>query len=106
MTTWLVIVAVGAGSYVFRVLPIILDRGRASSPRFERAIAHAGTAALAALTVAGLRRGSPTAGDVPGLVCAAAAALAFAVRGASMVRVLLAGSIAYAVVLGGTALVT
>jgi branched-subunit amino acid transport protein len=88
MTAWLVILSVGAGSYVLRALPIALDGRFTRSPSFERTITHAGTAAIAALIVVGLRRGSSAEADIPVLAITVAVALAIAIRGGSMLRVL------------------
>jgi branched-subunit amino acid transport protein len=99
MTTWLVILAVGAGSYVFRALPVMVDARWLRSPRFERTIGYAGTAALAAL-IAGGFRGSATSPATTAAVAAAAAAAVFvSVRTRSMYRIMLTGAAAYAAVL-------
>jgi branched-subunit amino acid transport protein len=100
MTTWLVVLAVGAGSFVLRAVPLLLGSRWVPTPRAERTMAYAGTAAVAALTVSAMRRGAPAAGEILGIATAAAVALPLAVRGASMVRVLLTGSGAYVAVLG------
>ena len=96
--TWVVIVAVGIGSYLLRVLPLFVGGRLLASPRAERIIANAGAAALAALIVTGLDRSAAAATDtVPTWLCAAVA-LVVAVRGGSMQRVLAAGAITYAAV--------
>ncbi len=92
MTTWLVILAVGAGSYLLRVLPIVLDGRGVSSPRFARTLGHAGTAALAALVAVGFRGAATSPPDAVATVLAAAGALVVALLGGSMLRVLLAGT--------------
>jgi branched-subunit amino acid transport protein len=94
--TWVVIVAVGVGSYLLRVLPLFVGGRYLASERAERVIAHAGTAALAALIVTGLDRSAGTATAVVPTWLSASAAMAVAVRGGSMQRVLAAGAIAYA----------
>ena len=96
--TWVVIVAVGVGSYPLRVLPLFVGGKFLASPRAERIIANAGAAALAALIVTGFDRSAASATDtVPTWLCAAVA-LGVAVRGGSMQRVLAAGAISYAAV--------
>lgn len=96
--TWFVIIAVGVGSYLLRVLPLFVGGKHLTSPGAERVIANAGTAALAALIVTGLDRAAATSTDViPTWVCAAAA-LAAAVKGWSMQRVLAVGAATYAAV--------
>jgi branched-subunit amino acid transport protein len=106
MTTWLVILAVGAGSYALRVLPLLLDGRWPTAPAFERAMAHAGTAGLAALAAVAFDHEATTPRALAGLAVAAVAALVIAVRGGSMLRVMVAGAGAYAVVMGVTALVS
>ena len=96
--TWLVIIAVGVGSYLLRVLPLFVGGRVLGSPRAERIIAQAGTAALAALIVTGLHRSASTTTDFAPTWLSAAAALAVAVRGGSMQRVLAAGAITYAAI--------
>lgn len=94
--TWIVIVSVGIGSYALRALPIFAGGRLLASPPVERLIAHAGTAALAALIATGLRSGAVGGDAAPALV-AATAALVVAIRGASMLRVLFAGAGGFAV---------
>ena len=103
--TWVVIIAVGVGSYLLRVLPLFVGGKYLSSPRAERIIAQAGAAALAALIATGLHRSASTTTDFAPTWLSAAAALAVAVRGGSMQRVLAAGAIAYAAVWAGLSLI-
>ena len=94
--TWVVIIAVGIGSYLLRVLPLFVGGRYLTSPRAERIISNAGAAALAALIITGLDRSAGTSTDViPTWICAAAA-LAAAVKGWSMQRVLGVGAVTYA----------
>jgi branched-subunit amino acid transport protein len=104
MTTWIVVIAVGVGSYLLRSLPVLLDARWTSSPQVERVISHAGVAAVAALIVTGLHRGSTSPVATAAVVAAATVALVFSLRRASMLRVLLAGFVVYAVVNGAAAL--
>ena len=94
--TWMVIVAVGVGSYLLRVLPLFVGARYLGSPRAERVIGHAGTAALAALIATGLDRSAGSATDFAPTWLCAAAALIVAVKGGSMQRVMAAGAITYA----------
>jgi branched-subunit amino acid transport protein len=96
MTTWTVILAVGVGTYVLRVLPLFVGERYLSSPRAERIISHAGTAAFAALIASGLDRSIAAGTDAVATWLCAAAALFVALRGGSMLRVLGAGAITYA----------
>jgi branched-subunit amino acid transport protein len=100
VTTWLVMTAVGVGSYVLRAAPVVLDARWLRSRRVEQAIAHAGTAALAALIAVGLRRSATSPTDTMTVGVAAATAALVAVRGAKLHKVLLAGAVAHAAVLG------
>jgi len=106
VTTWAVIVAVGLGSYALRALPLLLDGRWSGSARFERAIAHAGTAGLAALVAGGLRHSATSPAEALALAVAVAVGVVVAVRGGVMVRVLLAGGVAYGVVLVAAAVTT
>jgi branched-subunit amino acid transport protein len=99
VTTWLVMAAVGLGSYVLRALPVVLDARWLRSPRVEQAIAHAGTAALAALIAVGLRHSATSITDTVTVGAAAATALLVAVRGGPLHKVLLAGAVASASVM-------
>jgi branched-subunit amino acid transport protein len=99
MTVWMVVVAVGLGSYVLRTLPLLAGRRWLGSMRVEGAVAHAGTAALAALVVGGLRGASATPGPAVAVLAAAGIALVVARRRASLLRVLAAGFGTYFVVL-------
>ena len=47
--TWLVILAVGAGSFVFRLGPLLVFERISLTERGDRVIRHAGTAAITAL---------------------------------------------------------
>jgi branched chain amino acid efflux pump len=81
MTAWLVVAAVGAGSYLFRISMIGLVGRRGSSTRFERASQFALPSAFAALAAGAVTVTSAGAG-VPDAVAplAAVAAAAVAVR--------------------------
>ena len=94
--TWVVIIAVGIGSYLLRVLPLFVGGKYLTSPAAERIIGNAGAAALAALIVTGFQRSAATSTDtIPTWICAAAA-LTASVKGWSMQRVLLVGALTYA----------
>jgi branched-subunit amino acid transport protein len=92
VSTWLAVAGVGAGSYLLRLVPLLaLGRTTLSAPA-QRRINHAGTAALTAIVVGGLRH---PAGHGVGTALACAAGAAVAVRGASMPRMLLVGGAVY-----------
>jgi branched-subunit amino acid transport protein len=101
MTTWLVILAVGAGSYAFRALPVLLDGRWSRSARFEQTIGYAGTAALAALVATGFRGSATSATTTVAVAAAAAVAVVVSVRSRSMYAILLAGASVYAAVMAG-----
>lgn len=90
MTSWGVFVAVGFGSYVFRVLPLVARRDGELPERADRCIQHAGTAAITALLVSSML-GAAGAVPLPVIVGSVIAGLTAAVRGASMLRVVLVG---------------
>lgn len=98
MSTAVAILAVGAVSYVFRVVPLLTVGRLHVGPRLCRTIRHAGVAAVAALLAASLRGGGQGAVD-PTLAIAAAPSLWLAARGATMLRVVGVGAAAYALVI-------
>ena len=94
--TWIVMLSVGLGSYMLRALPLFVGERWLASPKVERLISHAGSAALAALIATGLRRAAVTTDETVAVVLAAGTALAMTIRGGSMQRVLVAGALVYA----------
>lgn len=86
--TWLVMLAVGVGSYVLRALPVFAGERVLASPAVERVIGYAGTAALAALVTTGLRAVPDRPGQTVLTLAVGAAALTIAVRQGSVLRVL------------------
>ena len=95
MTTLLVVLAVGAGSFLLRVGPLlVLERARPPAS-FERSVRHGGLAAIAAL-VALSTRDVASGGSPVAAVVATGAAAALAARHASMLVVLAAGAAVYA----------
>jgi branched-subunit amino acid transport protein len=98
MSTAIAILAVGAVSYVFRVVPL-LTVGRLQVGRhLSRTIRHAGAAAVTALFAASLSGGGRHGALDPALVIAVVPSLWLAVRGAPMLRVVGIGAAAYALV--------
>ena len=89
--TWLVILAVGAGSFVFRLGPLLVFQRITLTERGDRVIRHAGTAAITALIVVSTQaRARP--GAPPCRRCWRwASAVVLAARGASMLRLLVCG---------------
>jgi branched-subunit amino acid transport protein len=94
--TWIVILAVGLGSYVFRVAPQLLFERTSLSAGGDQLIRHAGTAALTALIVVSTKQGASGNALVPTLLAVAVAAVV-AARGGSLVRLLAWGGGVYAV---------
>ena len=105
--TWVAVVGVALGSYVLRALPMWIGDRWTASKRLDQVIAHAGTAALAALVAGGLRPDVVAANGAvtTATLAAAGAALVVAVRGASMLRVLAGGIAAYVAVLATASLI-
>jgi branched-subunit amino acid transport protein len=93
--TWVVIVAVGLGSFLFRVGPLLALHRVPSSGRADRVVRHAGTAAITALIAVSTRYSSTGRATVPTLVAVAAAGV-LAVRGATMLRLLVLGGATFA----------
>jgi branched-subunit amino acid transport protein len=97
MTTAIAMLAVGLVSYVFRVVPLLTVGRLRLGPGVLRTIRHGGAAAVTALFVTSLGGGAHGSSD-PALIIAAGASLWVAVRGAAMLRIVLFGAAAYALV--------
>jgi branched-subunit amino acid transport protein len=93
--TWVVIIAVGLGSFVLRLSPLLVLQRVSLTDRGDRAIRHAGTAAITALIVVSTKHGATGSVAVP-TVLAVAVAVVLAARGASMLRLLAVGGGIYA----------
>ncbi|MEO5837839.1 MAG: AzlD domain-containing protein [Acidimicrobiales bacterium] len=93
--TWVVILAVGAGSFVFRLGTLLVLERITLSDRGDRVIRHAGTAAITALIVVATKHNA-TGGSVIPTVLAVVVGVALAARGGSMVRLLVFGGATYA----------
>lgn len=93
--TWLVVLSVGLGSFVFRVGPMLLLQRRPLNDAGDRLIRHAGAAAIAALITLSTKH-SASGGHVIPTVLAMAVTIVLAVRQASMVRLVLCGGSIYA----------
>ncbi len=102
MRTALAIAAVGALSYVLRVTPLVAIGRVAVGPRLDRAIRHAGAAAVTALFVGAVVHGGGAA-PRPAVLVAAGGALWVATRGAPMLRVVLTGAGIYVALCVGAA---
>ena len=92
---WLVIVAVGLGSFAFRVAPLLLLNRVSLSQRGDRVVRDAGFAAIAALIALSARQ-SATSGPIVPVLLALAVGLVLAARGASMLLLLAWGGATYA----------
>ena len=109
MTVLAVMVLVGAGSYLLRLLPLLLADRIRLSPRVERVLADTVLGAIAALIATAVQRlvsgslspGLPSATGYAALVVGTAVAL----LGGSIGRVAAAGAATIAVVTAATALV-
>jgi branched-subunit amino acid transport protein len=93
--TWVVVVAVGVGSFVLRAGPQLLLERVSLAPRTERVLRHAGIAAIVALIVGSARQSALRGGAAP-VVAALVVGMVVAVRRPSMLGVLMVGGGAYA----------
>lgn len=93
MSTWIAVLAVGAGSYLFRAVPLFSTWFAAPPAAVERVLQHAGTASLSALAVLAVRHQTVGAGAANTAATAAAMATGAAVawRRAPMYAVVAAG---------------
>ena len=93
MSTWIALLVVGAGSYAFRLVPLMAGSRAAVVDRAQRALSYAGTAALSALVVTSISH-QDDHGSAPGPLVAALAVLTGAAvvgRGGSMGKAIAAG---------------
>jgi len=97
VTSWYVILGVAAGSFLWRVAPLLLLGSARSRPSSDAAIRDAGTAAITALIVAATSAAADDAGAWPPAVLAVTAGAVLAARRAPMIALLLAGGAVYAV---------
>jgi branched-subunit amino acid transport protein len=93
--TWIVMIAVGVGSYMFRLGPLLVLQRVALSDRADQLIRHAGTAAITALIVVSTKQSATGSAVVPTVLAVSVAAL-LAARRASMLRLLTIGGAIYA----------
>jgi branched-subunit amino acid transport protein len=93
--TWVVIIAIGVGSYAFRLAPLLVFQKVTLSERGDRLIRDAGTAAIAALIAISARQ-SATTGEVVPTLLALAVGIVLAARGASIFLLLVCGGAIYA----------
>ena len=93
--TWLVIIAVGLGSYALRLGPQLLFEDTSLSERGDQLIRHAATAALTALIVVSTKKTATGNALAPTLLAVAVAGV-LAARGGSMLRLLICGGAVYA----------
>jgi branched-subunit amino acid transport protein len=93
--TWVVVLAVGAGSFVFRLGPLLLLQRISLTERAGGVLRHAGNAAITALIVVSTKNGATGTAALPTLL-AVAAGVVLAARGVSMVRLVVCGGGIYA----------
>jgi branched-subunit amino acid transport protein len=96
MNMWIVMAAVGAGSFVFRLGPQLLFERVSLSARADRVIRQAGIAAITALIVVSTKQTATGHATVPALL-AVAIATVLGARGGSILRLLAAGGAVYVV---------
>jgi branched-subunit amino acid transport protein len=93
--TWVVVFAVGLGSFMFRLGPLLVLQRRPLSESGDRLIRHAGAAAITALITLSTTH-SASGGHLIPTALAMAVAVALAARQASMIRLVLCGGSIYA----------
>jgi branched-subunit amino acid transport protein len=93
--TWVVVLAVGAGSFVFRLGPLLLFQRISLTERADRLIRHAGTAVITALIVVSTKNSAAGTAAIPTLL-AVASGVVLAARGVSMLRLVVYGGGIYA----------
>jgi branched-subunit amino acid transport protein len=105
MSMWLAILLVALGSYTFRVVPMLLGERVRLSERADATLQHAAVGAMTALLVLGLKHvGGDALGREMFAACiAVAVSSAVALRGLSMLLVVLFGGAAYGVAVLGFA---
>ena len=69
--TWVVVLAVGAGSFVFRLGPLLLLQRISLTERADRVIRHAGNAAITALIVVSTKNSATGTAALPTLLAVA-----------------------------------
>lgn len=101
MTIWFAVLAAGLGSYLLRVLPLLLGDRLHLSPRAEEGLRHAGMGGMTALLVLGVLAVLQPASGLPVLptLVALCVASACAALGRSMLTTVVAGAGAYGVAL-------
>ena len=97
MNMWIAVLGVGLGSFVLRLLPLlVLGRIRLSAGT-EHLIGRAGLAAITAL-IAVSTRSAAHGPATPAVLGAVAVGTVVAARRGSMLRIVAAGAVAYAAV--------
>jgi branched-subunit amino acid transport protein len=95
---WMAILGVGVGSYLLRVIPLVLLPRVPVPPSFDRVVRHAGLSAITALLVASISAQAGS-GEVSPLLTSVAMASVLAMRGVTMLHVVLVGGLVYVAVL-------
>ena len=95
MTTWAVILAVGIGSFVLRVTPLLVLQRATLSGSVDRIIRHAGLAAIAGLIAVSVRHAATGSSVIPTLL-AVTIGTALAIRARSMLWIIGIGGGIYA----------
>ncbi|MFZ2013837.1 MAG: AzlD domain-containing protein [Nocardioides sp.] len=99
---WPAIVLVGLGSYVLRVVPLLLGGRLRLSQRADAALRHASVSAMTALMVLSAQRMTTSVTDLHTLAVVVALAVSggVALRGRSMFLVVVCGAATYGLTLG------
>ena len=97
MSIWIGVLAVGALSLAFRLLPVLAVARKGVRPGTANALRHASAGAIAALIVLAVLRPTTASGIDGTVLLALGVGGLLAWRGHSMLRVVLAGGGSYAV---------
>jgi branched-subunit amino acid transport protein len=76
VSTWVAVLAVGGGSYLARLLPLLVRRAAETGPRVQRRLGYAGVAAITALVAAALRHHTDATGWADGVAALVATGIA------------------------------
>jgi branched-subunit amino acid transport protein len=108
MSTWIVVVVVGLGSYLLRYAPIVAVQRLTIPPVADRALRYAGPSAMAAMTVGAVLQHGRTHPPILaiGALLAVGVAAVVATRGRSFATVVVAGMAIYGLALVTSSLLT
>ncbi len=102
MSMWLAILLVGLGSYLLRVVPLLLGERIRLSEELDATLRHAAVGAMTALLVLGAMQtaAEPFSTETIAVGLALAVSLGVGFSGRSMLLVVLSGGVTYGATLG------